>query len=190
MLRSSFCAAVVLLVSTATGAGAQQASRGTEPTLGVVAGPAIIIETWDYATLSIPDSWYEGVSLGVRYTTPVSTKVSAALQGLAFRAPGGRSLQMATVGLELRVGRYRQVPLNLGFGVVRQPSELLCVGSCPGASRRFAHRSRATLAGSVAYEWSTRSGLGVGPEFTISRAFGGGLRYWSIHLGLRVATGL
>lgn len=189
-MRSSLCAAVVLLVVTPTGAGAQQASRGTEPTLSVVAGPAIIVETWDSAILSIPDSWYEGVSLGVRFTTPLNPKVSAALRGLAFRAPGGRSLQLATAGLELRAGRYRQVPLNLGFGVVRQPSELLCIAPCPGASRRFGHRSRATLAGSVAYEWSTRSGLGIGPEFTVSRAFGDGLRYWSIHLGLRVVTGL
>ncbi|MCC7133332.1 MAG: hypothetical protein IT352_11815 [Gemmatimonadales bacterium] len=189
MTRSSLCAAVVL-VATPTGAGAQQPSRGTGPTLSGVAGPAVIVETWDYATLSLPDSWYEGVSLGARITMPLSPKVSAALRGLAFRAPGGRSLQLATAGLELRAGRYRQVPLNLGFGVVRQPSELLCIAPCPGASRRFGHRSRATLAGSVAYEWATRSGLGIGPEFTVTRAFGGGLRYWSIHLGLRVATGL
>lgn len=189
-MRLSVLASVLLLVAVPIGAAAQRSARGAGPTISATVGPAIIVESWAYANLSIPDTWHEGASLSLRLTTPFGGMLAAALQGIAFQAPDGRSLQSATAGLELRAGRHHQVPLNLGFGAVRQPSELLCADSCPGDSPKYGHNTRAAVAASVAYEWNPRSGLGIGPELTVTRALTDGQRYWSIHLGLRLAKGL
>lgn len=189
MIRALGSAAVAVgaVVSMAPQLPAQAASGMRMPTVALSLAPAAAVETSSYQHLMVPSEWHEGVSVGLRLGILVAGATSVSLQGTAFRGGGGRTLQIATAGLERRAGRKRQVPLFLGFGAIRQPAELLCIDPCPANAPRFGHNTRAVLNASIAIEWPASDGIAIGPELSMARALTRNQRYHLISLGVRLA---
>lgn len=160
--------ALLVYAAAANGGGllaAQTPALPIKASLSLTAGPAVIVETFP----RIQDLWYEGASIGLRLSVPLVHAAAVTIQGVAFRAADGRTLQTATGGVEFRLGRRRRIPIALGLGIVRQPAEPVCVDTCPPDFPRFGHRSRPTVGFSLAYEWPITSRLRLGPDFTLTR---------------------
>ncbi len=106
------------------------------------------------------------------------------VEGLAFRGERGRQFQAATVGLELRLGADRQIPVFAGGGLYREPSDNVCVDVCE--QRTFAPSARAALALGGGYLFRVAERLELGPM--LAATFGG--PYRSLRAGARLAYSL
>lgn len=187
--QATTCWAVLLAIAVVTAASgglhAQSTTKARSSSLSLSAGPAAINESYRSTSGSTYGGWYEGVSLGAKLTLPLTASLGAMVHASAFRAPDGITSEWATAGLELRLGRNRQIPLSLAAGVVREPGSGVCHMVCSP----IRHDTAPTMAASIGY--LARAGkLELGPEFTWTRAFEEGIRYHSLHLGLRIVTGL
>ena len=107
------------------------------------------------------------------------------IDGTYVRDEAGRELGAATVGLQILAGRTGAIPIHIGIGLVRQPSDEVCVDDCSVPPAGATTNPALTMA--VGYLLKVRRRGSIGPELGYTRALNGGLHYHAVLLGARVA---
>ena len=126
------------------------------------------------------------VGATIRVTVLGNARGGLMVSGTYVRDEAGRELGAATAGLQILAGRTGAIPIHLGFGLVRQPTDDYCTDDClpPPATR-----TSPALTLGIGYLLTIGRRVAIGPELGYIRALNGGPQphYHAVLLGIRLA---